>query len=244
MKIRSVSEVLVIIKARPAGPSFHYKSFNSIRPDVYKTFLAAWIVAEKTTLWARRQLQIAHLTRPRGHFCKIKMHKRRLYSSFVRDIIEEAVQPRCLVHHKWLDFACSPIEWDIWEPYYKDTIKMRRERNALYIIDKQLSTLVELTETILRYNAENKGYFGSVELQLLTNSLISFRLNSPMDNVGLCIHKSLEDLVVGTIRTSRFVMMLGEIIKRVDNLHSPVVDGEILCYPIGHTFGLDAQTSP
>ena len=172
------------------------------------------------------------------------MHKRKIHSSFVRDVIENAVQPRSLVYYRWLDFGTLPVDWDIWSPNYQRTLKQRTDRNAMYIEDKQIRTIVELIEMVLVYNEENKSYFGNVELQILAHSLISYRLTSTMDNCGLYIHKCLDDLLIGAIRTARFVLILSEIMRRVDNLHSPIIDGEMLCYPLGTMIGIDAQMSP
>ena len=172
--------------------------------------------------------------------------KRKHSSSFERRVIEPAITPKRLAYHKWLDFGTTEIEWSMWETLYMDTVEKRRARGALQLPNEEAETLVAMLETVAYNIAYNDTYIGGVELQILTHSMISYRFTATHGgNWGVCFWQSIGEIMEKAGKKGRdedqnnkFVNILRHVRMRVINLHSPVIDGEFLCYPIGSVMGI------
>lgn len=168
--------------------------------------------------------------------------KRRLYSSFQHRIVEAAIEPGRLVYRKWLDFNTREIDWDMWETAYSDALARRQKRGVRDLPEKEGEILVTLLEAIAFHVACSASYIGGIELQIITHSMISYRFTTTYEgNWGDRFRDSIEE-ILNNVRTSddkRFAQILLEVSRRVCDMHSPIIDLEFLCYPIGTVMGVN-----
>lgn len=169
--------------------------------------------------------------------------KRRLYSFFERRIIEVAIEPRRLAYQKWLDFNTREIDWGMWEEHFNDASARRKTRGSKELPEEESEILVTLLEAVAIHVASSDSYIGGVELQILTHSMISHRFTSSVveGNWGDRFRSSIEEIIdnVKTPDDRRLRMILLEVQRRVLDMHSPIINGEFLCYPIGMVLGIN-----
>jgi hypothetical protein len=168
--------------------------------------------------------------------------KRNHEAIFTFAVIERTIQPPAIVHHKWLDFGHTGIDWGEWDEKYAETLERRAERGTPSMDSEKAERLVTLAEMLIYHLTMTNTYFGSVELQLVTHSMISFSLeNGPGENWPFLFGNAISEMCdkTGAIDKWRFHDIANEMRRRVGKLHSPVVDGRYLCYPVGKVMGID-----
>ena len=153
-----------------------------------------------------------------------------------------AIIPKSLLYHKWLDFGTATVDWQIWEADYNETVLRRYNRGAYYQPDKDAETLVVLVESITLYMAFTLSYVGNVELQILIHSMISFAIQEDGKLIKNFVD-AIDEIInnVSAVDVARFTLIIQEVKRRVGQLHSPVINEEFLCYPIGTIIGVDKQ---
>ena len=168
--------------------------------------------------------------------------KRKLCTSFRHRIVEAVIVPNRLVYEKWLDFGTREIDWDMWENPYGDALDRRRKRGATVLPEIEADILITMLEGVAFHVACSASYVGGIELQILTHSMISYRFTSTLEGSwGDRFHDAIEE-IIDNVRTSddrRFAQILLEISRRVRDMHSPIVNCEFLCYPLGNVIGVN-----
>lgn len=160
-------------------------------------------------------------------------------NAFRSQVIEAAIEPRCLVRRKWLDFETREIEWNMWETHFIAALERRGARCAPELPEQEAELLVILLEAIALHVARSGSYIGNIELQIITHSMISYCFTSTYGGSWSERFCSSIAEIARTRDDSRFARVLLEISRRVSNMHSPIINSEFLCYPIGTVIGVD-----